>query len=497
MEAAQTLPVLTAGPPEQPTPVPQIVAALRKVAPLNGLTDAEYEWLATHGAERVSPAGAHIFHGGAPVTAMNIILKGEIHVRREQAGPMSLFVGRSGQITGLLPFSRMKTFGGLGYAASDAWVLDIDKSLFPAMLASIPSMGQRCVSVLLDRVREVTRMEQQAEKLNALGKLAGNMSHELNNPASAAQRSASSLMGELRIYGAQKYRLGSLCFAPEQAMQYRAWEAGVRAANTTLAADGLSTDPLLQNDREDSITRWLEAHPVPEAWTIAPTLAESGVTTAQLDELACFAGDQVVPVALAAFASSLRAERMTEAVLESTARIFDLIRAIKDYSYMDQAPIQEIDLAQGLDNTLSMFSARLANITIERDYDPELPCISAYGGELNQVWTAIIENSLDAMQNGAAHHGESKTATLRLRTRLSGQMALIEIWDTGPGIDPTLLSRIFEPFFTTKAPGKGLGLGLDAANRIAQKHRGFIRVESKPGATCFQVRLPVNQREAY
>ncbi len=479
-----------AGPPAHPTPVPEIIAALRRVAPLDGLTDAEYEWLATHGTERTAQAGARVFSGGAPVSAMTIILKGEIHVRRDQGGPMALFIGRSGQITGLLPFSRMKASGGMGYAASDTWVIDIGKNLFPEMLAAIPSMAQRCVSILLDRTREVTRMEQQAEKLAALGKLAGNLSHELNNPASAAQRSASSLMRELRTYGAQKYQLGSLCFSPEQAGRYRAWEADVRS---TLAAPsvGLGLPATMdQNDREEGITRWLQQHTVGNPWTIAPTLAEAGVTVDQLNSLASFADDTVIAVALAAFASALRAERMTEAMLESTARIFELIRAIKDYSYMDQAPIQEIDLANGLDNTLSMFASRLAEVAIERDYDPELPCISVYGSELNQVWTAIIENALEAMEG-------LPDAKLRLKTKISGDMALIEIWDAGPGIPAALQSRIFEPFFTTKPPGKGLGLGLDAANRIVQKHRGFIRVESRPGATCFQVRLPLNQLQAY
>ena len=485
---------LIIGSPERPTPVEEIVSALRRIAPLDGLTDSEYEWFAEHGIERVAAAGARIFDGGTAASSMIIILKGEIHVRREKGGPMALFIGRSGQITGLIPFSRMKTFGGIGYAATDTWLIDIAKELFSQMLAAIPSMAQRCVSILLDRTREVTRIEQQAEKLSALGKLAANLSHELNNPASAAQRSASSLMRELRTYGNQKYQLGSLCFSDEQAARYCAWEANVRGTLALPAASLAQTDPMRQSDREEGAMRWLQAHGVSSPWTIAPTLAESGVTPAQLDSLAAFADDSVIAVALAAFASALRAERMTEAVLESTARIFELIRAIKDYSYMDQAPIQEIDLAQGLDNTLSMFASRLAGIQIEREYDPALPCISAYGGELNQVWTAIIENALEAMLGAAI---PASGAKLRLKTRLSGEIAMIEIWDTGLGIPPALLSRIFEPFFTTKPPGKGLGLGLDAANRIVQKHRGFIRVESKPGATCFQVRLPLNQLQAY
>src|SRR5271163_1732481 len=194
----------------------EVVCGLKRVAQLNGLAEHEYEWLARNGAQRHEPAGAILFQDGDPATNMTILLKGEIHVR-SQRGPLdSFFIGRSGQITGLLPYSRMKTYGGTGFTSTECWALELDRSLFPEMLAAIPSMGQRCVSILLDRVREVTRIEQQSEKLNALGKLAANLSHELNNPASAAQRCAASLFGELREYGEQKYRLGNLCLSEQE-----------------------------------------------------------------------------------------------------------------------------------------------------------------------------------------------------------------------------------------------------------------------------------------
>jgi signal transduction histidine kinase len=174
--------------------------------------------------------------------------------------------------------------------------------------------------------------------------------------------------------------------------------------------------------------------------------------------------------------------------VNSTAHIFDLIGAVKDYSNMDRAPILEVDVPAGLDATLQMFRSRMANVEIERDYQPDLPRISAYSGELNQVWTALIENALDAMAN----HGR-----LRVACRLEAEMLLVEIWDSGPGIPPELQERIFEPFFTTKAPGKGLGLGLDNAMRIVRKHRGHLSVKSEPGSTCFRVRLPLDQLQAY
>src|SRR5437762_1824620 len=179
---------IMAGPPAQPTPLPEIVAALRTVAQLDGLTEEEYTWLATHGTERVGPDRAILFRDNDPARNMNFILRGEVQVRRRQSGNVALFIGRAGSMTGKLPFSRMKNYGGEGFAVGPIWSLDVPDTLFPEMLAAIPSMAQRSVSILLDRVREVTRIEQQSEKLNALGKLAANLSHELNNPASAAQR---------------------------------------------------------------------------------------------------------------------------------------------------------------------------------------------------------------------------------------------------------------------------------------------------------------------
>jgi signal transduction histidine kinase len=483
-------PYLVSMAPEEPSPLAEVVEGLRTIAPLGGLSDAEYEWLARNGKERVGENGTLIFREAEPATSMVMLLRGEIHVRRRTSGPMALFIGRAGQMTGKLPFSRMKGYGGDGYANGPLWLLEVHESLFPAMLEAIPSMGQRCVSVLLDRVREVTRMEQQAEKLSALGKLAANLAHELNNPASAAQRSAASLFTELRDYGDKKYKLGAICLSTETADKLQCWMVKTRADMAEYLKPALvdGAEPLAVADREAQITAWLERHGVAEPWKIAPSIADTRFPLSYLEEFAEAFPDAVLGPAMATFASSLRVERMADTIVGSTVRIFDLISAIKDYSYMDQAPIQDVNLAQSLENTLSMFASRLTGIHVETDFDPSLPAISAYGSELNQVWTELIENAIDATPRGG---------TIRLKTKLQGQMAMVEIWDSGCGIPAELQSRIFEPFFTTKAPGSGLGLGLDTAQRIVSRHSGFIRVESKPGATCFQVRLPVDQAQAY
>lgn len=464
------------------TPLPEIVEALRRVSALSGLADSELEWLAAHCEEVAYPAGAPIFREGDPATKMWFLLNGEVHVRRSQGG-LALFIGRAGQITGLLPFSRMKTHGGQGFASSDVWGLQLDRERFPEMLQAIPSMAQRCVNVLLDRVREMTRLEQQTEKLNALGKLAGNLAHELNNPASAAQRAASGMIEELRTYGHQKFLLGTLCLNEDSLGRIRDWRNRMEHQ-----AKQQPVDSVTQAEREDRLQRWLRSHGVEQSWQIVPDLAELGVTTSSLDELAELLGGQHLEIALSQFASSARTERMAHAMLDSTTRIFDLIAAIKDYSWMDQAPIQQVDIPQSLETTLTMLQSRLENVTVERRFAPDLPRISAYASELNQVWMALLENALDAMDD---------KGHIVLSSHCAGEYVITEIWDDGPGIPEDLQARIFEPFFTTKAPGHGLGLGLDTAQRIVRQHRGYIHVESKPGATCFQVRLPIEPLQAY
>jgi signal transduction histidine kinase len=473
-------------PPVLPTPAEEIAAAIDNIGPLHGLSFEDRLWLARHGREYIAGAGEILFEEGAPAEHMVLILKGEIHVRRQHGGPMALFIGRTGQITGILPFSRMKSYGGQGFAVSPVWALLIPRALFPEMLEAIPSMAQRAVSTLLDRVREVTRIEQQAEKLSALGKLAGNLAHELNNPASAAQRAAASLLEALRANRANRFKLVNLCLSAEQIQAIEVWEGKI------LSRTAQSAEPLPEPDafiaREESLRAWLGAAACGNVAEIAPQLAEQCVTAADLDELRAFLGVNETCILLLFFARYLRSSRAAGALVNATARIFDLIGAVKDYSNMDRAPILEVDVPAGLDATLQMLRSRMDQVEIERDYEPGLPRISAYGGELNQVWTALIENALDALGN---------QGRLRLTCRLEADMLLVEIWDTGPGIPPELQERIFEPFFTTKAPGKGLGLGLDNAMRIVRKHRGHLSVKSEPGSTCFRVRLPLDQLQAY
>jgi len=473
--------------PSTPTPVPEIVAALRGIELLSGLTEDEYLWLATHSTERMGRDQEIIFREGEPAYHFSIILKGQIYVYRKSAGLVAFSIGRAGQLTGKLPFSRMKAWGADGSTSGPVWILDIHEDLFPAMLLAIPSMGQRCASILIDRTRDFTRAEQQSEKLDALGKLAANLSHELKNPASAAQRAALSLLSSPNREE-ELCTLGRLFDSEEELAAFQGWARRARATIDRLAAKAAKANALSESDHEEELLSWLEAHRVPEAWKLAPVFAAAHLPSVALEELASIIGPKAFPAALASFSTSLDARLTVKTIADSSSRIFSIIKAIQDYSYMDQAPIQDVDLVQSVESALTLLHSRATGITILRDYNSAMPKITGYGGELSQVWTALIENAFTAM----AGHG-----VLKVTITLSGEMAFVEFWDDGPGIDPAISSRIFEPFFTTKPIGQALGLGLDTVRRIVHKHLGSVTVQSIPGATCFQVRLPLNRPQVY
>jgi len=381
--------------PAHPTPVPEIVAALGGINALDGLAEDEYEWLALHATERVSNESAFVFEENEPAYHLTFILKGEVFVHRRNSGSVNLFIGRAGAITGKLPFSRMKTWGAEGCSSGAVWLLDIHESQFPALLLAIPSMAQLCVSILLDRGRDFSRADLQAEKLMALGKLAANLSHELNNPASAAQSAAHRLSSKVdRI--AELCRLGRLFGSEEELERYLDWTERAFTAGKEAPEGAAVGGSLVESDHEDELADWLGGHRVPLPWTVAPALARANLARRLLDELGSRVSASVLPAAVTSFASSLDARSMVDAVADSSSRIFRIISAIKDYSYMDQAAIQDVDLGQSMEKALALLQPRLREMNVVRDYGAGLATVTGYGAELSQVWTALIENAIDA-----------------------------------------------------------------------------------------------------
>jgi len=386
-------------------------------------------------------------------------------------------------LTGLLPYSRLTNYSGGSQAVLPTRIANLNKALFPELLRRMPLLGQRLVAVMSDQIRESTRMETQRDKLMALGKLSAGLAHELNNPAAAAQRATGSLRETLETVRDASIRLARHALSTDQIEMIIAFE---REAGQYTAAT--PADPIAQSDREERISIWLEERHVPETWKIAPTLVDAGVDIPRMETLAAQVGDTVLSDALVRIASVLTIARLIGEIDISTIRISQLVQAIKEYSYMDQSAMQDVDLHQGLKNTLTILHHQLKGGTkMVREYGEDLPRICAYGGELNQTWTNLMANAIEAM------HGQG---VLRVRTARELDRVLVEIRDNGPGIPPDVLPHIYEPFFTTKGVGEGTGLGLDTVSRIIRNHHGEIRVSTHPGDTRFQVYLPITQPRA-
>ena len=461
----------------------RVVTALRSIPTFGDLSAEDLEWLAARMEEVTLRGGETFARPGDPAEYLLVILDGELQFERSDAPRGPFFMATAGQVTGLLPFSRLTQFRGTGRAVRTSRLLRLHKQHFPELMQRLPQLAQRLVGLMSDRIREVTRLETQQEKLMALGKLSAGLAHELNNPAAAARRAAQTLMEAMNDVRAASLKLLQHSFTEAQRSAILQFEQ--EAVKQAASPAEPSSDPLAFSDREEEITRWLERHSVDDPYKIAAVLADAGVNAEKLDALSQSTEKEFIGPAVRRVAAIITIVGLIREIDNSTRRISDLVTAIKRYSYMDQGPLQEVDLREDLENTLKIFGHRLkTGVTVVRDYDPQLPRVSAYGGELNQVWTNLIDNAIEAM-NG--------NGQLRVRALRELECAVVEIGDNGPGIPPEIQSRIFDPFFTTKKVGEGTGLGLDTALRIVRQHHGSIEVKSQPGDTRFRVRLPLKQ----
>lgn len=468
----------------------QIESAIRDLktnAIFADLPETDLEWLAERMEEQRADVGEVVGKTGDPLEYLIVMLEGEMHIERPEDNGTPFFIVGEGQVSGLLPFSRLSQYKGTARVARRLRTLRLHKDHFPEMLHRMPVLGQRLVAIMSDRIREVTRMETQRDKLMALGKLSAGLAHELNNPAAAAQRAAKSLKETMNNVREASLRLLKHPLTAEQRDAVVLFEREVTERVKDKSIE--HSDPLELSDREAEIAECLEEHGVSDAWKIAAPLAEANADFEKMDALRAIVGDQVIADALRRVAAVISIFGLIHEIDNSTKRISDLVGAIKRYSYMDQAAVQEVDLREDLESTLKIFGHWIKKgITVRREYAPDVPRICAYGGELNQVWTNLIDNAIDAM-NG---NGE-----LLVRTCRELDTVVVDIGDSGPGVPLEIQSRIFEPFFTTKSVGDGTGLGLDTVVRIVQKHHGRIDLKSKPGDTRFTVRLPIKQPRAH
>lgn len=454
---------------------------LRAIRVFADLPEDQLEWFITQAEEVRAEAGDILFREGDPADHMYVFFEGDLQGRVGRPGSdLRIYLAGPGDVTGLLPFSRLQTFSGTGRALDRIRLARIHRSVFPEMLQRMPKLTERLVTLMLDRVRETTRASEQRDKLAALGKLAAGLAHELNNPAAAVKRTASSIYDVRRELRAAFLSIDRLNLTREQRIYIADCE--LIALKTIDAVDSMPMSSMERGDREQELEDWMESHDVIEPWKLAPALAEARITTDKLEEIEGVVGDALNPV-LVRINYSFVVGRMIREIEHGASRIFELVQAVKEYTYMDQAPEQEIDIHAGLESTLTIlgYQLRKKSVHVERDFDRSIPKICAYGVELNQVWTNLISNAIDAMKEG----GE-----LKLRTCQDHLDVVVEVEDNGSGIAPSVLPRIFDPFFTTKGVGEGTGLGLDTAMRVIKKHRGDIDVKSKPGETVFRISIP-------
>ena len=450
---------------------------LRRVPAFADLPDDQIAWFLSNSQEIHFAVGDVYARQGDPADSMFVILEGQFQWRGEFGGDTIVFSTKPGDVTGVLPFSRMKQFTVTGRAVTDGRVLKFPASLFPDLVQRMPELTTRLVGLMSDRIRETIRIEQQRDRLVSLGKLSAGLAHELNNPASAAKRATSQLRDILKKIRDASLELGRRDLTSAQKSEIDKLEASFTQQ------DVVPPDALTISDLEDQIDSLMRSHGQNDLWQLAADLARRNIKPEVLESLFANLDGDTARAALVRIAASAEVASLLHEIESSTSRISDLVGAVKEYTHMDQAPVQNVDIVKSLETTLTILNHKLRQgVVVHRDYMRVPLLVNSFGSELNQVWTNIIDNAIDAM------HGKGE---LRVRTYRDDDCVVVEIGDNGPGISDELRPHIFEPFFTTKGVGEGTGLGLDTVQRIVKKHRGNIQVSSKPGDTRFQVWLPL------
>jgi signal transduction histidine kinase len=458
---------------------PSLLNRLSQHRALGEAPAAEHAWLVEHGTFRTLGVGEILARKGEQATSLYILFSGHIAIRMDRgAGSHTLIEQRGGDVSGQLPFSRGTMAPNDVVAEEPTELLAIPRELLPKMIRECPVITATMVHAMVDRARHITSSNLRDEKLLSLGKLAAGLAHELNNPASAAVRSARTLAESLATSESAAATLGAARLSGEQMAAVNRVREQCRAPAASPALSGME-----RADREDTIAAWLTRHGADDA--CAGALAETGVALAALDALAAAVGGDALDAALQSIAAGCLVRTLTSELETSAARIYDLVDAVKGFTYMDHAPTPEpVDIRRGISDTLTMLRAktRAKSTEISVHFAPGLPRAHAVGAEVNQVWMNLIDNALDAV--GAGGHVDVSASR-------EMDHVVVKVTDDGPGIPPEVRGRIFDPFFTTKGVGEGTGLGLDIVRRLVQRHEGDIDVESRPGFTQFRVSLPV------
>ena len=451
---------------------------LQKVPLFANLPGNDLEQLCQQVEELSLHADEVLFSEGSIGQNAYVITQGQIEIYKTSDGKhIQIAVRQPGEVIGEMALLQAAPRSASARAISDAHLIVISHDQMDHLLDTSPSASRTMLTTITGRLRDTELMLRQSEKMAQLGTLMAGIAHELNNPSAAVTRGAKQLKtalqgyqglsAELRIAGLSQDQVNAL----DQETRQKALKPG-------------QLDSITRNDRESELEDWLDDHEIEDGWELAPQLANLMESAKSLDAFASGFTETALVTLLRWMAASYEVYILLEEVGQGAGRISEIVKALKSYVYLDQAPIQEIDIHEGLENTLVILHYKLKQgVEVMREYDPDLPRIMAYGSELNQVWTNILDNAIDAMD------GKGR---IIIRTAHKDAWVTVQLEDNGPGMPAAVQEKIFNPFFTTKPLGKGTGLGLSITYNIIQKHRGDIKVSSHPGQTIFEIRLPVN-----
>ena len=455
-----------------------LVDRLSRHRALAGAPAPELEWLVSHGEVLHLEIGDVLTSKSGPVRGLFIVLAGHLSIYVDRgAGPIRVMEWHAGDVTGLLPYSRLVAPPSDVKAEEPTEILQILRDDIPALIQHCPELTAKFVHIMVDRARQFTSADLQNEKLWSLGKLAAGLAHELNNPASAVVRSADGLAHRLIDVETASRAFGGATLTPAQ-------HSAVARARSLCMASGemFGRSALARADREERIVEWLEDHGADPL--AADTLVDSAITEEALDQLAAAISGDSLQIVLQVLIAECSAHQLVNEIQAAASRIHKLVAAVKGFTYMDQAAQhQPVDIGKALSDTLVVLNskARTKNITVSLNVEPDLPVMQAHGGALNQVWANLVDNALDAAATEVSISASRKGADV-----------IVRVTDDGKGIPEDVKKRIFDPFFTTKPQGLGTGLGLDTARRLITQHRGSIAVDSRPGHTEFTVCLPID-----